>query len=186
MVNEEWKTIDCLKHKPTIEYEASNFGRIRNKLTGKIRKPNESVKYYYYFSYYWKDEDGKSHFCKEYWHRVIAKTWLPQQEGMNEIDHIDRNPANNTIENLRWVDSKTQQNNKSSYPKRKHSINKPLWVIYKQEGNRVEYYPTAREAIGKVPNNWKAILLYLEGRHKPFRKVDYTQTDPADKIDNEK
>lgn len=34
-------------------------------------------------------------------HRIIAETFIPNPENKPEVDHIDRNPLNNNIENLR-------------------------------------------------------------------------------------
>ena len=36
-------------------------------------------------------------------HRLIAETYLPNPENKPLVDHIDRNKANNTLSNLRWV-----------------------------------------------------------------------------------
>ena len=36
-------------------------------------------------------------------HRVLAKTWLPNPNNYPDVDHIDHNPYNNRIDNLRWV-----------------------------------------------------------------------------------
>lgn len=39
-------------------------------------------------------------------HRLVAETFLKQEEGKKLVDHIDRNRINNHVTNLRWVDAK--------------------------------------------------------------------------------
>jgi len=36
-------------------------------------------------------------------HRLVAETFLPNDNNLPEVDHIDRNRINNDISNLRWV-----------------------------------------------------------------------------------
>lgn len=36
-------------------------------------------------------------------HRLVAMTYIPNPENKEEIDHIDNNPLNNNVNNLRWV-----------------------------------------------------------------------------------
>jgi hypothetical protein len=38
-----------------------------------------------------------------YVHRLVAAAFLPNPEGLPQVDHIDGNRANNQIGNLRWV-----------------------------------------------------------------------------------
>lgn len=53
--------------------------------------------------YYYVDlrVNGKRHKC--YIHRLLAKQYIDNPENKPEIDHIDRNNKNNSLENLRWV-----------------------------------------------------------------------------------
>ena len=46
-----------------------------------------------------------------YVHRLVAETFIPNPKNNPEVDHIDRNPANNKVSNLRWVTSKDNMRN---------------------------------------------------------------------------
>jgi hypothetical protein len=47
-------------------------------------------------------------------HRIVAKAFIPNPDNLPEIDHIDRNPVNNDITNLRWCNDFTQAQNKGN------------------------------------------------------------------------
>jgi hypothetical protein len=60
-----------------------------------------------------KDENGKLiKQIKYYTHRLIAETLIPNPKGYAEIDHIDRNKSNNSVNNLKWT---TRFENMSSW-----------------------------------------------------------------------
>lgn len=53
-------------------------------------------------------------------HRFIAECFYAINKGL-EVDHIDSNPSNNRVENLRFVDRKTNMSNPNTKKKRKPS-----------------------------------------------------------------
>ena len=72
-------------------------------------------------------------------HRLIALHYIPNPNNYPYIDHIDRNPLNNRISNLRWVSREINmgnktlaKNNTSGHQNIAFKKDKKLWLYVKQ------------------------------------------------------
>lgn len=69
----------------------------------------------FYWSYGWKDADGyfktKTNGKNRFVHRLIAEAFIPNPDNLPEVDHLNRNRADNRVENLRWVTHKENSRN---------------------------------------------------------------------------
>lgn len=74
-------------------YEISESGLVRNKITGKTLKPFISGKGYLRINV------GES---KPYVHRLVAETYIPNTNDLPCINHKDENKLNNCVDNLEW------------------------------------------------------------------------------------
>lgn len=89
-------------------------------------------------------------------HRVVAEAFIPNPENKPNIDHIDTNPSNNNVDNLRWVTQKENANNPlSRINNSKSKIGHPN---YRTEPHSVE----AREKISKALKGRKLSVEHLE------------------------
>lgn len=94
MPNDEiWKTI-----RDFSSYEVSNKGRVRNKKTGRIRKPSNDR---YLSVDLYRDGDFK----RKSIHRLVAEAFIPRIDGKDQINHIDGDKHNNDVSNLEWCTS---------------------------------------------------------------------------------
>lgn len=79
----------------------NKYGKISNRITDRILKPESNKGKYLQVSLYNK---GKR---KVYYiHRLVAIHFLENKENKKEINHIDRNTHNNNLKNLEWVTPK--------------------------------------------------------------------------------
>lgn len=114
-------------------YEVSNLGNVRSVDRtvicddGSIRtiKGKDRVKQFDYHGYpfvsLYKGAKGKNHHI----HRLVAIAFIPNPGNKPTVDHIDRNPKNNTVENLRWCTLR-------------ENVMNPLSVEYRREHLYIE------------------------------------------------
>ena len=153
-MNEVWKDIEGYEGL----YQVYNLGRVKSlerlgadgrKLKERILKFGVNENNYYYVNL---RKDGKT--IPKYLHRLIMENFCPC-ENMNDlqVDHIDFNPQNNSLENLRWLTPK------ENYKKKK--VCKRVCCI---ETNII--YESVSEAARVINRKSPALSSCLNGKSK--------------------
>ena len=91
---EKWKTYKN-------NYEVSNYGRVRNKITKEFKKPSKRFDGYYQVILYF---NGK----RQQWplHRLVATVWLRALKKNEDVHHKNKLPCCNCLSNLQIKDQK--------------------------------------------------------------------------------
>lgn len=95
MEEEEWRKIDG-----TLNHYVSNLGNVKNFETKNILK-QQNTRGYCYVSFRTPVSDRK--LVRKQVHRLVGLAFIPNPENLPQIHHIDNNPSNNNVSNLRWV-----------------------------------------------------------------------------------
>lgn len=161
------------------DYEASEDGQIRKISTQRIVKQSQNkVNHYMYASLSWRDEDGALKRKNCLVHRIIATTFLPNPDGLPQVNHKDSNRVNNNISNLEWIN--VSDNLKHSFRdgrrfeacSRNASKNFKEWhektkkpIIQKTlDGDIVEIFSSVREAANKTKITYTNIGFAANGK----------------------
>lgn len=163
-MSEVWKSIENYSN-----YEVSNEGNVRHIEKKKILKPSKLTTYHSQVKLY--NDDGS-----KWWriHRLVANAFIPNPENYPWIDHIDGNPLNNNVNNLRWCTPLMNAKNRKA---NKHTTTGLKGVSFKKDkycaritSNKITYhigyYKTKEEAHEAYKK--KAIELFGEYNRKLF------------------
>lgn len=155
---EKWRPIDGFESL----YEISNLGRVKSLCAGRhgnltlIRKtvPDKDG----YLTVCLKKD--KKTYCKKI-HRLVAIAFIENPLNLPQINHMDENRQNNSVENLEWCDCK-YNNNYNSKPA-KHF--KPICKLA-EDGTVLATYESVNAAA--KDNNIEPSLIspVLRGRRK--------------------
>lgn len=133
-------------------YEASNYGAIRSlnyahtNTTRELKQ--ETTKFGYKRVVLCKDGVAKRYLI----HRLIAETFIENQDNKPCIDHIDGNRGNNAIDNLRWCTYSENLHNPITHTKRCTSLSG-------------EHNPMFGVTSEKHPNSKKITQYTMDGSH---------------------
>lgn len=134
MIEEYWKDIEGYEGL----YQISTLGKVKSLKYNKekILKPGKDTNGYLMVVLC---KNGKQKECSV--HRLVAQTFIhnPNSEHYTQVNHIDENKTNNTIENLEWCTSKYNSNYGSRIERISKSKSKPVIGINKINGYIVEY-----------------------------------------------
>lgn len=93
-MNEIWKDTYIYGE----QYQVSNFGRVRNKLTGHVLTQQTDNKGYLRVRMSLHDRKATAKV-----HRLVAMAFIPNPENKQQVNHKDTDKSNNSVGNLEWV-----------------------------------------------------------------------------------
>ncbi len=119
-------------------YEVSTHGNIRRKETGRLLGERTNNLGYITISVM---IDRKSRYVSA--HRAVAETYIPNPENLSEVNHKDKNPSNNCLENLEWISRRDNVIHSYKMGRKKHTcpINQ-----YGLSGNFIQTFSSIKEA----------------------------------------
>lgn len=157
-----WKPIDGWP------YSVSNKGDVRNNRTGHIKSVTINKNGYAQVHLF---NDGKVWFPLV--HRLVAAAFIPNDQNNAQVNHIDGNKANNTVENLEWVTNGQNQKHKYDvlgYKKETWSIESAVAVTRRkvvciETGKEYKSLAAAAMDVGGYAS---ALCNHLKGKSKSF------------------
>ena len=184
--NEIWKDIKDFEG----IYQVSNKGRIKSlerTVTGKLNSirtlpekfitPTDNGKGYMVVALY---KDDKRHFKKM--HRLVAEAFIPNPDNKPEVNHIDGNKKNNTVENLEWNTTKEncehrQKTGLGNTENARKSRMKPIECYDINTGKIISTYDCAASAARALGCKNDAISRVVRGDRSSYKGMGFRLID---------
>ena len=145
-------------------YSISTEGRIRKNSNRKTLTPSKTPKGYMSINLFTRDGRRK----KELVHRLVALTFLDNDNNYPEVNHIDGVRDNNHLSNLEWV-TRNENVAKSSLPKR--------IMAKRMHGTEWSNFPSIKAACLELGLSEANVSMCLSGRQRTHKGYVFkTQT----------
>lgn len=144
--NEEWKDIQGYEGK----YQVSNYGRVKS--LARYRKNNGNSQSFqgerilkqqinnngYCIVELCRDAKRKRHTV----HRLVASTFISNDENKEQVNHKDENKQNNHVDNLEWCTCKENANYGTHNERMVKTKGTPV-IASDETGTEIEFYSLA-------------------------------------------
>lgn len=149
-------------------YEISNLGRVRNTLTGHIKKPSKKR------TGYWKVcLSVKGVHKTESIHRLVATHFIPNPHNLPEVDHL-KGKDYNTVDDLEWVDK--SKNCRRYHQSRAHNpINSQAVHCYNLSGDYLDSFASQKIAAKSLGINRISITRCLQGKRHQCKGLRFSR-----------
>lgn len=151
-MEEIWKDIEGFEGL----YQVSNLGNVkslpRNTTKGKLLKPAKTRNGYLQVVL---SKNGEAK--RFYIHRLVAEAFLPNEDELPEVDHINSDKTDNRVANLQWI-SRVE-----NLRKKETGMMIPKRVICLETGKIFETVADAANYVNRTP---RTMLYHLSGKHK--------------------
>ena len=141
-------------------YQVSNLGRVKRITTGRVLKPLKHADGYLMV----KLSKNSIVYTKTV-HRLVAEAFIPNPEHKSEINHIDENKTNNSLDNLEWMTRKENINHGTRTERMSKTQSIPIIATNIKTGESKEFYG-ARECARQLGLTHGNITSVLKGRYK--------------------
>lgn len=159
-------------------YEISNTGIVRSVerkvetskgiriYKSKILNPGIQKSGYLYVTL---SKEGKSRTFRV--HRLVAEAFIPNPNNLSDVDHIDENKNNNSVENLRWLSHKENSSRSNTGKTKDNSLGKnpKAKKVYDNKGNE---YSCLKELSNLLNINYST----LKSRFRKSNKLEINNT----------
>lgn len=162
-IDEVWKKV--VGHET---YEVSNRGRVRNS-RGLIMKTQQKEDKYVRIKLSLGSK-GKSK--EKLMHHLVGDAFLERPEDAEQVHHIDHDPGNNDVENLKWVtkaENRAERRGDGVINQGK-GARRSVWKCDMKTGEQIERYDSGVEALKDIVNGSNSGLCgALTGHRKSYK-----------------